>query len=85
LQLRAIEINFLTISYCSIPAFLKSIKKDLRLLAEHMDFFKLKNGLKLMVEFPEIEYLLRKGGCKLLTSAVRVLPVMSGHSIDKVF
>ena len=42
-------------------------------------------GPRMMEEFPEGEDFLKINGCKLSTSTDRVLPLISGHSIDKIF
>jgi hypothetical protein len=42
-------------------------------------------GPKMMEEFPEGEDSLKINGSKLLASTDRVLPLISGHSIDKIF
>ena len=39
----------------------------------------------MMLEFSEKENFLKINGFKLLTSTDRVLPLISGHSIDKIF
>jgi hypothetical protein len=39
----------------------------------------------MMLEFPDGEYLLNIKRCKLLTSTDRVLPLISGLSIEKIF